>query len=66
MKKLVCLLGFLVFSTFAFSQETYTINGEELSLKTEVNGTLDLLWNNINGEFRYFVRDLKLSLHLTV
>lgn len=57
MKKIVLLLSFLVFSTFTFAQDTYSINGENLTLKTEVDGTLDLLWNTINGEFRYFVRE---------
>lgn len=56
MKKLVVLLAFIAFSNLAFSQETYTINNETLELKTEVDGTLDLLWNTFNGQYRYFVR----------
>ena len=39
-----------------YSQETYTINGETLELKTEISGQLDLLWNIIDGKYRYFVR----------
>jgi hypothetical protein len=39
-----------------YSQETYTIDGETIELKTEIEGRLDLLWNVTNGEFRYFVR----------
>jgi len=39
MKKIVLLLSFLVFSTFTFAQDTYSINGENLTLKTEVDGT---------------------------
>ena len=50
----------LVFLCFAFqinySQEKYTINGETLELKTEIEGQLDLLWNIIDGKYRYFVR----------
>jgi hypothetical protein len=56
MKKIVVLLALVAFSNLAFSQETYTINNETLELKTEVDGTLDLLWNTFNGQYRYFVR----------
>jgi hypothetical protein len=54
-----------VFLTFAFlltlhigvSQETYTVNNETLTLKTEVEGDLDLLWTSgDDGVFRYFVK----------
>jgi hypothetical protein len=38
------------------AQETYTINGETLDLKTEVNGNLDLLWTVSDRNYRYFVR----------
>ncbi|WP_299120362.1 hypothetical protein [uncultured Winogradskyella sp.] len=50
----------IVLLCFAFqanySQESYTIDGETLELKTEIEGKLDLLWNIIDGEYRYFVR----------
>ncbi len=39
-----------------YSQETYTVNGETLDLKTEIDGKLDLLWNVIDGKYRYFVK----------
>ncbi len=39
-----------------YSQETYTVNGETLELKTEIDGKLDLLWNVIDGKYRYFVK----------
>ena len=56
MKKLFLLICvFLSFSSMK-AQETYSINGESLQLKTEVNGPLDLLWNIINNEYRYFIR----------
>lgn len=57
MKKLVILLTFMAVSSFAFSQNTYSINNETLELKTEVDGTLDLLWNTFNGQYRYFIKD---------
>lgn len=39
-----------------YSQETYTVNGTSLELKTEIKGKLDLLWNVIDGKYRYFVK----------
>jgi len=56
MKNLLFLVCFVAFSYSALAQKTYTINNETLELKTEVEGTLDLLWNIIDGKFRYFVR----------
>ncbi|HZW63416.1 MAG TPA: hypothetical protein VFF15_07220 [Flavobacteriaceae bacterium] len=57
MKKIGLCLGFLLLSFFSFSQETtYTVNHETLELKTEVEGKLDLLWNIIDGKYRYFVK----------
>lgn len=44
----------LLFTCLLNAQNTYTVNGESLSLKTEVEGTLTLLWNTIDGEYRYF------------
>jgi hypothetical protein len=37
-----------------YAQDTYTIDGKQYSLVTEVEGDLSLLWNSIEGEFRYF------------
>jgi len=56
MQKFICLL--CLFFTFAFSQaqDIYMVEGEQLQLKTEVEGKLDLLWNIIEGKYRYFVR----------
>jgi hypothetical protein len=39
-----------------YSQESYTVGGETLPLKTEIEGKLDLLWNIIDNKYRYFVR----------
>ena len=56
MKKLLLILCFLLGYTSAVAQDTYTVNGETLQLKTEIDGQLDLLWNVIDGKYRYFVR----------
>ncbi len=37
------------------AQQAYTVNGESYELKTEVSGTMGLLWNIIDREYRYFV-----------
>ena len=56
MKKIfiIILLCFVFQSNYG--QENYTIDGETIELKTEIEGKLDLLWNIIDGEYRYFVR----------
>lgn len=56
MKKIICILSFLLCFSIFQAQELYTVNGESLELKTEVEGKLDLLWNIIDGKYRYFVR----------
>ena len=56
MKKIICFCFLLLSFALADAQDTYTIDGEILELKTEVDGKLDLLWNIIDGEYRYFVR----------
>ena len=56
MRKIIFLLLFILFCFSASAQKQYTINGETLELKTEVTGTIDLLWNIIDHEYRYFVR----------
>lgn len=56
MKKIICVLCFILSVSFIQAQENYTINGETVELKTEVEGELDLLWNIIDGKYRYFVR----------
>ena len=64
MKKLVIFaLLFLAFQV-NYSQENYTINGETLELKTEVEGHLDLLWTSIDGTYRYFVKTSDESIKL--
>lgn len=56
MKKIVLLCIVCFVFQLNYSQDTYTINGETLELKTEIDGKLDLLWNTIDGNYRYFVR----------
>lgn len=48
----ICCFIFLAPSLQA--QEEYNIDGKTYSLKTEVKGNLTLLWNTIDGEYRYF------------
>ncbi len=36
------------------AQQQYTVDGQTYNLNTEVEGTLTLLWNTVNGEYRYF------------
>lgn len=56
MKKFILLFTFLASSTWTFAQQTYTVGNETLELKTETEGTLDLLWNTINEQYRYFIK----------
>ncbi|MBT0606810.1 hypothetical protein [Aequorivita echinoideorum] len=49
-------LTFLVFSSFSFAQTEYAVDGKNYVLKTEVSGKMTLLWNTINGEYRYFIQ----------
>lgn len=56
MKKIILILCFFFSIASLIAQETYTIQGETLQLKTEIEGELDLLWNIIDDKFRYFVR----------
>ncbi|APY08092.1 hypothetical protein BWZ20_07170 [Winogradskyella sp. J14-2] len=56
MKKIIILILFCLAFQINYSQQTYTVNGESLELKTEIEGKLDLLWNVIEGKFRYFIK----------
>lgn len=48
----LCLFVLLPISTVA--QENYVVNGETYTLKSDVKGDLELLWNIIDGQYRYF------------
>jgi len=57
MKNLLFTLCLLATIQFGYSQETYTVNNETLELKSEMEGTLDLLWTSgSDGIFRYFIK----------
>ena len=56
MKKILLFILLCFAFQVNYSQENYTVNGETLELKTEIDGKLDLLWNTIEGEYRYFIR----------
>ena len=56
MKKLLVLISLFLLPFFSISQDSYTLKGENLQLKTEVNGSITLLWNIIDGRYRYFVK----------
>lgn len=56
MKNILLLVLICSIFQFNYGQENYSVNGQTLELKTEVEGTLDLLWNIIDGNYRYFVR----------
>ncbi len=55
----------LLFTCMITAQNKYTVNGQSLELKTEVEGTLSLLWNTIDGEYRYFSKKEDSILELT-
>lgn len=56
MKSLLSLfvLFFILSAGTLKAQEQYTVDGQTYNLNTEVEGTLTLLWNTVNGEYRYF------------
>ncbi|HBR54015.1 MAG TPA: hypothetical protein DEA82_07430 [Flavobacteriaceae bacterium] len=57
MKRILLILSFLVLAQLqVFAQETYTVDGQSYTLKTEVDGTISLLWNTIDGDYRYFAK----------
>lgn len=47
-------LFFILSAATLQAQEQYTVDGQTYTLNTEVEGTLTLLWNTIEGEYRYF------------
>lgn len=54
----ILLLLFLLVASFSLNAQTasYAINGQNLELKTDVDGPLTLLWNVIDQEYRYFIK----------
>lgn len=55
MKNILNIFFFLCVATFAYAQETYTINAEQIALENEVTGTLSLYYSKVDGSYRYFV-----------
>ena len=56
MKKYILFLVILSCSYLINAQNTYTVDGKTYELKTETDGALDLLWNVIDGNYRYFIK----------
>ena len=58
MKAPYALIVLLLFCAVGITsaQESYTVNGETLSLKTEVQGPITLLWNTFDKRYRYFAK----------
>ena len=56
MKTLLSLIAvtLFLFVTTLNAQQQYTVDGKQYSLHTEIEGPLTLLWNTIEGEYRYF------------
>ena len=51
------LACFFLFSTTSIqAQETYIVDGETYSLKSDVKGEIELLWNVIDEQYRYFLK----------
>jgi len=48
------VLFLLLFVVNLHAQQQYTVDGQVYTLKNEVEGSLTLLWNTIDGEYRYF------------
>lgn len=57
MKRLLLILSLVLTScSITFAQQQYTVNGQTITLKTEVEGTATLLWNIIDGAYHYYVK----------
>ena len=55
--KTLLSLTIVVFSLFvntSQAQQEYTVDGKQYTLLAEIEGPLTLLWNSIDGEYRYF------------
>lgn len=56
MKKRVLITVFLLSFLCAKTQNSYTIDGQTMELKTAVEGPIDLLWKVIDHQYRYFIQ----------
>lgn len=52
----IFVIFFIFSSEISQAQQQYTVDGETYNLKTEVEGSLTLLWNTIDGDYRYFLK----------
>lgn len=52
------LLGFLFIFCFSLNSQTssHTVDGKNIELHTDIEGTLTLLWNTIDKQYRYFIK----------
>ncbi len=57
MNKVFFLCCLIAFNCNLKAQDSYTIASETFQLKTEIEGTLDLLWTTVDKKYRYFVKD---------
>ena len=54
--KVIGIFSLMFFSSHAFSQSSYTVNGETLTLIEEVKGELTLYYAIVDSNYRYFVK----------
>ncbi|PKA82591.1 hypothetical protein ATE92_0724 [Ulvibacter sp. MAR_2010_11] len=52
----LCAILLLLTVGITHAQQQYTVEGKTYTLQTEIEGTLTLLWNTIDDEYRYFVK----------
>ncbi|RMA66400.1 hypothetical protein [Ulvibacter antarcticus] len=48
------ILALMLCVTTLQAQQEYTVDGKSYELYTEIEGPLTLLWNTVEGEYRYF------------
>lgn len=56
MKSFLLVFCFFLLAISVQGQQEYIVDGETYSLKTEVDGPITLLWNTIDGKYRYFLK----------
>ena len=54
MKRLLLLFACCI-SGMLYAQQTYTVNGKYFPYIPRSEGPMTLLWNSIDGEYRYFI-----------
>jgi hypothetical protein len=59
------MVSLFLLVTKSNAQEKHTVDGKQYSLFTEIEGSLTLLWNTIDGEYRYFSKKGAAILELT-